>query len=305
MAVNRSKAVSHAVSKKKRINIKRTSPLNHVPKKSNIASRKSRRSNSQTSSPISGRKYSTCSESGNVVSQESVEDTIPQEEEELNELEKNRIFFAKVQQRLNQNSDDVSFNDDESILDGDEENKTPQDNPDSEESEDESQLMSVQETEDVLDEEGEEESNLDSPPRNHDSVVSSLTQGTNHRHNKRRYDDLLLMLEEKEKTIKKLSLQVNGDELNALLDFSCSQEKTVVETAKKFIFPCQQFLRNQDVLNDFTSRSSVGKVFMDKMEIPISQRRAFWFTYKNSVRKAIKQQRCIVHNALKEKFMRK
>ena len=41
---------------------------------------------------------------------------------------------------------------------------------------------------------------------------------------------------------------------------------------------------------------------MDKLDIPFCQRQAFWFTYKNSVRKGIKQQRFIAHNALKEIF---
>ena len=119
---------------------------------------------------------------------------------------------------------------------------------------------------------------------------------------RRTYDDLLEMLQEKEKMIKHLSNKINGDEFNAV-EFSCSQEKTVIETTKKFIFPCQQFLRNQDVLNDYTSRGSLGKVLMDKLDISACQRQAFWFTYKNSVRKGIKQQRCIAHNALKEKFL--
>ena len=91
------------------------------------------------------------------------------------------------------------------------------------------------------------------------------------------------MLREKDKAIKKLAYQINGDDFNAV-EFSCSQEKTIIETNKKFIFPCQQFLRNIDVLNDFSSRGALGKVLMDKLDIPFCQRQAFWFTYKNSIR---------------------
>ena len=65
-----------------------------------------------------------------------------------------------------------------------------------------------------------------------------------------------------------------------------------------------QFLRNQDVLNDFTTENSIGKVLMDKLDIPVSQRQAFWYTYPNSICKKIKQQLyCIARNALKEKFL--
>ena len=57
-----------------------------------------------------------------------------------------------------------------------------------------------------------------------------------------------------------------------MIEFTCSQEKRVIETTKKYIFPCPQFLRNQDVLNDFTTKSSIGKVLMDKLDIPLQQR---------------------------------
>ena len=188
-----------------------------------------------------------------------------------------------MQERLNQNSESLS-DDDISIFEGEEENKSPKDKSG-----------------------GDEDVNSNGSPRNHDtSVVSSVTLGTDQygRPMRRTYDDLLEMLQEKEKMIKHLSNKINGDEFNAV-EFSCSQEKTVIETTKKFIFPCQQFLRNQDVLNDYTSRGSLGKVSMDKLDIPACQRQAFWFTYKNSVRKGIKQQQCIAHNALKEKFLGK
>ena len=119
---------------------------------------------------------------------------------------------------------------------------------------------------------------------------------------KKTYEDLLIALQEKERTISKLSKQIIQNDLH-MIEFTCSQEKTVIETTKKYIFPCQQFLCNQDVLNDFTNKNSIGKILMDKLDIPLSQRQAFWYTYRNSVCKGIKQQRCIAHNALKKKFL--
>ena len=88
-----------------------------------------------------------------------------------------------------------------------------------------------------------------------------------------------------------------------MIEFTCSQGKIGIETTKKYIFLCQQFLWNQDVLNNFTTKNYFGKVLMDKLDIPLSRRQAFWYIYRNSVCKGIKQQRCIAHNASKEKFL--
>ena len=64
-------------------------------------------------------------------------------------------------------------------------------------------------------------------------------------------------------------------------------------------------LQNLDVLNDLSSRGSLGNILMDKLDIPFCQTQAFCLTYKNSVHKGIKQQRCIAHNALKENCLGK
>ena len=238
-----------------------------------------------------------------IVSQESV---VPPSEEE--QVEQKELYFDKVHQRLNHNSDNSFLADNHSVFDEEEENVDNQDKSDIEDStSDQSEMGSRDEVLDELEDYQENEDfKLDGTPRNHDtSIVSSVTYGTNKYHQPRRtYEDLLVMLQEKEKAIQKLSYQINGDDFNAV-EFSCSQEKTVIETTKKFIFPCQQFLRNLDVLNDFSSKGSLGNVLMDKLDIPFCQRQAFWFTYKNSVRKGIKQQRCIAHNALKENFLGK
>lgn len=277
MTLKKRRVTSKKVSQSKYKKVKEGSSIRSAGKASTCLGTGKPRSNLKMMSTILNTKdFNSSDNSQNIVSQESV--GLPSEEEEVDETD---MYFDTMQERLNQNSESLS-DDDISIFEGEEENKSPQDKS------------------------GEDEDvNSNGSPRNHDtSVVSSVTLGTDQygRPMRRTYDDLLEMLQEKEKMIKHLSNKINGDEFNAV-EFSCSQEKTVIETTKKFIFPCQQFLRNQDVLNDYTSRGSLGKVLMDKLDISACQRQAFWFTYKNSVRKGIKQQRCIAHNALKEKFL--
>jgi len=302
MTLKRKRSTSNKVStKSKHKKVNNGSLFSDVFKSSNRTGICKPKSGSKMTSKVTNTKDLTSSEnSRSIVSQESV--VPPSEEEEVNQ---NEFYFDEVHQRLNQNSDNGFLAEDHSIFDEEEENVNNQDKSDIEDStSDQSELGSRDEVLDELEDKQENEDfNLDGTPRNHDtSIVSSVTHGTNKYHQPRRtYEDLLVMLQEKEKAIKKLSYQINGDEFNAV-EFSCSQEKTVIETTKKFIFPCQQFLRNLDVLNDFSSRGSLGKVLMDKLDIPFCQRQAFWFTYKNSVRKGIKQQRCIAHNALKENF---
>ena len=107
--------------------------------------------------------------------------------------------------------------------------------------------------------EGDEQQDYDSETtqRNNDSIVNSIAQG----------NSLYRILVHQKK---------------------CSQDNN------KMIFPCQQFLCNQDMLNDFTTTKSIGKVLMDILDIPVSQIQAFLFTFRNSSRKGIKQQCCIV-----------
>ena len=309
MTVKKRKLNSQKVSNSKHKTVKKGISLRSVHTKAPRTGKTRSRSNSKLNSNIKTTKDSNSSEQ-NIISQESVDLPFEEEEEdEEEEVDETDIFFDTMQQRLSQSSNDGVLNDDVSSFEEEEENENHQDPSDSEESGRKSELLIRDEVPDVFEEDKEEEINLKGSPRQQQdtSVVSSITQSTK-RYGKttrnRTYDDLLIMIQEKDKTIKQLSSQINGDEFYEV-EFSCSQEKTVIETTKKFIFPCQQFLRNQDVLNDFSSRGSIGKVLMDKLDIPSCQRQAFWFTYKNSVRKGIKQQRCIAHNALKEKFLGK
>ena len=130
------------------------------------------------------------------------------------------------------------MNENDSIFDDEEENVNRQDKLDSEETSGKSEVMSRDEVPDELEKEEDEDFNLDGTPRNHDTgVVTSLTQGTNkyYQPTRRTYDDLLAILKEKEKAIKKLSYQINGDEFNAV-EFSYSQEKLLLRQLRNLYF---------------------------------------------------------------------
>ena len=242
--------------------------------------------------------------SQNVISQQDSLDVPSDAEDETVEQTKLSVH----QTRRNSDSSSSHSHEDQDMFDAKDEHSQAFEEDFDNESIDEKDNFSMDE--DITEEEvGEyQEQNFISANqgKNNDSIVSSITQGTTHLHapgpGRKTYADLLIMLQEKERTISKLSKQITEKDIH-MIEFTCSQEKTVIETTKKYIFPCQQFLRNQDVLNDFTTKNSIGKVLMDKLDIPLAQRQAFWYTYKNSVRKGIKQQRCIAHNALKEKFL--
>ena len=154
------------------------------------------------------------------------------------------MFFDRMQQQLSQSSHDGLLNEDVSSVDDEEENL--QDQSDSEQADGKSTLMNRDEVPDVFEDDDQEAFNLNGSPREQQdtSVVSSISESTNKYSKttrKRTYDDLLLMIQEKDKTIKTLSYQINGDEFYNV-EFSCSQEKTVIETTKNFIFPCLQFI---------------------------------------------------------------
>ena len=241
--------------------------------------------------------------SQNVISQQDSLDVPSEAEDETVEQTKLSVH----QTRRNSYSSSSHSHEDQDMFDAKDEHSQAFEEYSDNESINEKDNFSMDE--DITEEEvgGYQEQNFVSANqgKNNDSIVSSITQGTTHLHagpGRKTYADLLIMLQEKERTISKLSKQITENDIH-MIEFTCSQEKTVIETTKKYIFPCQQFLRNQDVLNDFSTKNSIGKVLMDKLDIPLAHRQAFWYTYKNSVRKGIKQQRCIAHNALKEKFL--
>ena len=82
---------------------------------------------------------------------------------------------------------------------------------------------------------------------------------------------------------------------------------TVKTVVKHNLFPKVQFIRHDDLFNDFRHGLSIGKFVMDRCNIETDEekRTVFWGTYKPVVRKQVKIQRNIVHNALKKKFFGK
>ena len=70
---------------------------------------------------------------------------------------------------------------------------------------------------------------LENQGKNNDSIVSSITQGTTHLHapgpGRKKYADLLIMLQEKERTISKLSKQITEKDIH-MIEFT--DRKSVV-----------------------------------------------------------------------------
>ena len=116
------------------------------------------------------------------------------------------------------------------------------------------------------------------------------------------YKDLLNVIREKDKLIGKLQSENEGKDF---IELNAIQEKSVVEVTKKYLFPYCQFIRNADVLDRFESSNSIGKMIMDRVGVKDNIRSNFWYTYKHIVRKAIKQQRNISHNAIRCVFISK
>ena len=80
-------------------------------------------------------------------------------------------------------------------------------------------------------------------------------------------------------------------------------ESTVKSVVKRDLFPKVQFIRHDEVFDDFKNEMSIGKFVMDRCNIENddNKRSDFWETYKVVVRKQVKIQQNIVHNALKKK----
>ena len=131
-----------------------------------------------------------------------------------------------------------------------------------------------------------------------ESEISSVTNSTNMPHNKS-YHDLCNLIKTQECTIQQLRQERNGIEPMMFID---SEEQMVIRETKVKLFPKVQFVRNSRTLDDCTSEHSIGKFIMNRLRIAESQQRSFWSTYKTAVRKGIKMQRNVVHNALKVQF---
>ena len=84
-------------------------------------------------------------------------------------------------------------------------------------------------------------------------------------------------------------------------------ESTVRSVVKHDLFPKVQFIRHDELFDEFRNNMSIGKLAMDRCNIENNEKKRsdFWETYKVIVRKQVKIQRNIVHNALKKKFFGK
>ena len=84
-------------------------------------------------------------------------------------------------------------------------------------------------------------------------------------------------------------------------------ESTVRSVVKHDLFPKVQFIRHDELFDDFKNKMSIGKFVMDRCNIENDDKKRsdFWETYKVVVRKQVKIQRNIVHNALTKKFFGK
>ena len=131
-----------------------------------------------------------------------------------------------------------------------------------------------------------------------DCDYSSVTNSTNNHRNKS-FHELYSLLKSREDTITQLEKERNG--MEPIL-WKENEEQMVIRETKKWLFPKIQFIRNQESLDDYVSQRSIGKFLLNRLRIPREERRMFWYTYKSSVRRGIKMQRNIVHNALKAQF---
>ena len=131
-----------------------------------------------------------------------------------------------------------------------------------------------------------------------DCDYSSVTNSTNNHRNKS-FHELYALLKSREDTITQLEKERNGMEPILRKE---NEEQMVIRETKKWLFPKIQFIRNQESLDDYVSQRSIGKFLLNRLRIPREERRMFWYTYKSSVRRGIKMQRNIVHNALKAQF---
>ena len=131
-----------------------------------------------------------------------------------------------------------------------------------------------------------------------DCDYSSVTNSTNNHRNKS-FHELYALLRSREATITQLQKEQNGMEPVLVKE---NEEQMVIRETKKWLFPKLQFIRNQESLDDYESPRSIGHFLLTRLCIPREERRMFWYTYKSSVRRGIKMQRNIVHNALKAQF---
>ena len=130
------------------------------------------------------------------------------------------------------------------------------------------------------------------------SITNSLTKvkGKN-------IEELLSIVKQQEQTITSL-LNERGYE-DGYMMMNPIQETNLLKTTKFELFRYVQFIRHDSILENYTSKNSIGAFVMNQLGVDAEDRCMFWKTYRHVVRKGIKVQRNITHSALKKQFLSK
>lgn len=135
---------------------------------------------------------------------------------------------------------------------------------------------------------------------NKDDEMSSITNSTTRLQGKN-IEELLSIVKQQEHTITSL-LNKKGDG-DGYMVMNPIQETNLLKTTKFELFRYVQFIRHDSILENFTSKNSIGAFVMNKLGVDTTDRTIFWRTYMHVVRKGIKVQRNITHSALKKQFL--
>ena len=113
-------------------------------------------------------------------------------------------------------------------------------------------------------------------------------------------DDLRRIIENQQSIIEKLRSRLDGAKK---LELNPIQEGHVRKLVKFELWKRIQFVRHTHVLDGYETDGTIGKFVMDRLNIDTNCREGFWECYKHVVRKTLKQQRNVVHSALRKKFI--
>ena len=113
-------------------------------------------------------------------------------------------------------------------------------------------------------------------------------------------DDLRRIIEDQQGIIEKLRSRLDGAKK---LELNPIQEGHVRKLVKFELWKRIQFVRHTHILDGYETDGTIGKFVMDRLNIDTNCREGFWECYKHVVRKTLKQQRNVVHSALRKKFI--
>ena len=122
--------------------------------------------------------------------------------------------------------------------------------------------------------------------------MSSITNSTK-RVKGKNIEELLSIVQQQERTITSL-LNKRGDG-DVCMMMNPIQETNLLKTTKFELFRYVQFIRHDSILENYTSKNSIGAFVMNQLGVDTEDRHMFWKTYRHVVRKGIKVQRNITH----------